>query len=39
MENYGSTNDHVHMANPFDNDSKIPDDDIEYDELDEEEDQ
>jgi hypothetical protein len=39
MENYDSTNDDVDMANPFDEDSKIPDDDTEYDELDEEEDQ
>jgi len=39
MENYDSTDDDVDMANPFDNDSEIPDDDTEYDELDEEEDQ
>ena len=39
MENYDSTDDDVDMANPFDDDSEIPDDDTKYDELDEEEDQ
>jgi hypothetical protein len=39
MENYDSTNDDVDMANPFDDDYEIPDDDIEYDELDEEDNQ
>ena len=34
-----STDDDVDMANPFDDDSEIPDDDIEYDELDEEDNQ
>ena len=39
IKNYDTIDDDVDMANPFDDDSKIPDDDIEYDQLDEEEDQ
>ena len=39
MENYDNTDDDVDMANRFDDDSEIPDDDTKYDELDEEEDQ
>jgi hypothetical protein len=36
IKKYDSIDDDVDMANSFDNDSKIPDDDTEYDDLDEE---
>jgi hypothetical protein len=39
MENYDNTDDDVDMANPFEDDYEIPDDDTKYDELDEEKDQ